>query len=99
MEMSGEGGAPPAEAAAEVTKKAPGQQFLTPEKVYLNFHCKPHTHTHTTQADEVAQSEFQKKYGFVKKPVTPRKISSVSVGRSCGDLWGHTLSSGRQAVL
>lgn len=29
------------------------------------------------QADEVAQVEFQKRYGFVKKPTTPRKISSV----------------------
>ena len=31
-----------------------------------------------TQADEASQAEFQKKYGFVKKPINPRKISSVS---------------------
>lgn len=28
------------------------------------------------KADSVSQGEFQKKYGFVKKPITPRKISS-----------------------
>ena len=30
------------------------------------------------QADEVAQSDYQKKYGFVNKPLAQRKVSQVS---------------------
>ena len=35
-------------------------------------------YTAFVQADEVAQSEFQKKYGFVNKPLAQRKVSQVS---------------------
>ena len=54
------------------------------------------------QADEVAQVEFQKKYGFVKKPVTPRKISSVSAAvNHTHILYIHSYfsCSGGEAVL
>ena len=61
--------------------KEPSKQFLDPDKVNVFMvvvNAPVYPYYCPIQADEVAQVEFQKKYGFVKKPVTPRKISSVS---------------------
>lgn len=63
------------------------KQFLSPQKVpgcrYCSMvGCKQWAWSVScvccTQADEMAQGEFQKKYGFAKKPHTQRKISQVS---------------------
>ena len=59
----------------------PSKKFLDPDKVSFSMGAVNTSRQRAmpdTQADEVAQVEFQKKYGPMKKPVTPRKISSVS---------------------
>lgn len=60
----------------EPTNKKSSFSVLTrwPFQVYVGVVTIP---LFVIQADEVAQAEFQKRYGFMKKPTTPRKISSV----------------------
>lgn len=80
--------------------------YLSPDKVKKVVGYRPPVAVtvvvvrYVTQADEVSQAEFQKKYGFMKKPITPRKISSVSLDLKASVIsFLCVYSSGWQTVL